>query len=90
MKLDVMIVDAQSIASAILFQKGPEVQMYIWIWGPTDTLLPVACPGAVLSLSDTKEHNQVAPRETEAETRGCLSCFQVKQGLSPRGVLQPP
>lgn len=44
MKLDVMIVDVRSISSAILFQKGPEVQMFIWIWGLTETRF---CPWLV-------------------------------------------
>lgn len=57
--------------SAILFNKHSEIQMFIWISGPTETrFCPSACPGAVLSLFDSKEPSQVAQQENRDGEKG--------------------
>lgn len=57
--------------SAILFNKHSEIQMFIWISGPTETrFCPSACPRAVLSLFHPKAHSQVAQQENRDGEKG--------------------
>lgn len=64
MKLDVMIDDAPEHRQYNSVPEGSgSSDVYLDLGTDRDTLLPMACPGMVLSPSDTKEHSQVAPQE---------------------------
>lgn len=64
MKLDVMIDDALEHRQYDFVPEGSgSSDVYLDLGTYRDTLLPMAHPGVVLSLFDTKEHSQVASQE---------------------------